>query len=63
MVRMRPDVFIKLAGRMRELGVKNTNLLGVEEKLLILLLVFYAHRTLRKISRLAPPSQFPIYPD
>ena len=50
MVRMRPAVFVKLANELRDGGfVQDSNLLGVEEKLLIFLLVFAANDSYRKV--------------
>ena len=52
MVRMRPKIFIKLTNYLRDIGaVKDLNLLGVEEKLFIFLLVFAANNFYRKVAK------------
>ena len=51
MVQMRPKVFIKLANHLYNIGaIKDLNLLSIEEKLFIFLLVFAANNSYYKVA-------------
>jgi hypothetical protein len=62
MVRMMPEVFMKLDNHLRNTGtVKDTNLLVIEEKLPIFLLVFAANDSYHKVGEETQHSLATIY--